>query len=158
MERLNTTSNTNETASEVSEVNKIFVYGTLRKGFYNHHFLEEDTEFIGKAKSVNEYKMTAREYIIRGGRKRAVPFVSKTPECSITGEIYEVSNNTLKLLDRLENHPFWYVREEVEFVLTEDNTDGEPKVVKAWIYFNELDKGEIDVESGDFEISFPKKA
>lgn len=156
MEKLSDTPITKE---EESDTHKIFVYGTLRKGYCNHYFLEEDTDYIGKAISVDLYKMTAREYIIRGGRKRAVPFVCKTPEVNITGEIYEVSNNTLKLMDRLENHPYWYVREEVEFeLIDEEKAEGESRIVKAWIYFNEMDKGEIDVESGDFEIAFPKKA
>lgn len=141
-----------------SDTVRIFVYGTLRKGFANHHFLEDDCEYLGEAKSVNKYSMTAREYEGRFGTKRAIPFVSKEPEVEVLGEVYEVSQNVLKLLDRLENHPYWYVREEAEFEVLEGvEEEGKSRIVKAWIYFNEVDKGEISLSSGDFASHYPRR-
>ena len=153
--------------SQEPETYKVFVYGTLRKGYHNHHYLDGESDFIGKAKSVEKYSMTAEERYMRGYRKRAIPFVSKKPEIEITGEIFEVSKYTLKLLDALESHPRWYKREEVEFVIIEDENhvdlgledrmdiEKKPKRVVAWIYFNEETIGQITILSGDFSIEYP---
>ena len=141
-----------------SESNLIFVYGSLRKGFPNHYFLEQECQFIGLAKSVEKYSMTANEFIVRFGAKRAIPFVSKEPETEIMGEIYDVPNNVLKLLDLLEKHPYWYKREQVDLELVDQkDEEGNPKIINAWLYFNEVDMGEIKIESGDFSVHYPPR-
>lgn len=112
---------------------KVFVYGTLRKGYGNHVFLE-GSKFLGKAKTKEKYTMYAR----------GIPFVSHEPMVEITGEVYEVDDFTLNRLDTLEGHPNWYIREKVPVIL-EDGTE-----VEAWLYFNDVEGGDI-VPTGDYE-------
>ena len=140
----------------------VFVYGTLRNGYRNHYLLEERSRFLGNAKSVCKYTMTAIEYY-EEGEKFAVPLVSKSPQTKILGELYEISEEVLKDLDELEGHPKIYTRKEAEFEIMEKNikkaskeTEKESKkIVRAWIYFNEKTKGKINVTSGDFTIEYP---
>ena len=57
-----------------------------------------------------------------------IPFVFKGDAVShIYGELYRVDELTLKMIDRLEGHPSWYRREEIE-VLTEKGG-----TVAAWL-------------------------
>ena len=111
---------------------KVFVYGTLRKGFSNHHYLK-NSKFLGKARTKERYTMVAA----------SIPFVNKTPSTQIVGEVYEVDVATLKKLDVLEGHPNWYIREKVPVILE----DGQE--IEAWIYFNDREHGEF-VETGDY--------
>jgi gamma-glutamylcyclotransferase (GGCT)/AIG2-like uncharacterized protein YtfP len=111
----------------------IFVYGTLRKGQWNHHLLVS-SKFIEMAK-------TKRRYALYGS---GVPFLSRTKALTqVTGEVYAVDDGTLERLDDLEGHPNAYKREQAEVVL-DDGTE-----LKAWIYFYDRAHGEL-IESGDF--------
>mmetsp|Transcript_2317 Transcript_2317/g.3650 ORF Transcript_2317/g.3650 Transcript_2317/m.3650 type:complete len:176 (-) Transcript_2317:344-871(-) len=80
---------------------KIFTYGTLMTGFSNH-FLVEESVYLGKARTVEQYALFTAEY----------PYVNSTiNEISITGELYEVqTNKILQYLDELEGHPDVYIR------------------------------------------------
>jgi gamma-glutamylcyclotransferase (GGCT)/AIG2-like uncharacterized protein YtfP len=84
----------------------IFTYGTLKKGYYNHHILKDST-FIGEAKLYN-YDMY---------NLGSFPAIKKGSSI-IMGEVYEVSPKTLKELDFLESNGFLYQRTlcEVELV------------------------------------------
>ena len=120
---------------------KIFVYGTLRKRFNNHHLLAS-SNFIGAAKTVEKYTMYTS----------GIPFVAKSPEIShITGELYSVTPETLACVDELESYDplspekSWYVREEIEVICD----DGEKE--KAFIYFNDKNMGRI-ICSGDYAL------
>jgi gamma-glutamylaminecyclotransferase len=116
---------------------KIFVYGTLMKGFGNNRLLEH-SEFVGKAITKNKYTM----------RERGIPFVNEHKETSkIYGEVYNVDKPTLRALDSLEGHPRWYYRKEIDLELE----DGES--IKAEIYFNEESNCDI-VRSGDYRKNF----
>ena len=44
-------------------------------------------------------------------------------------DVFKVSNTTLKSLDRLEGHPVWYKRKQID-IKTKDG------VLKCWVYFN----------------------
>ncbi len=110
----------------------VFVYGTLRKGFSNHMYLEK-AEFLGMARTKEKYTM----------RVSGIPYVSKEPTIHIVGEVYKVNEIELMNIDNLEGHPNWYKRELIKVVLSSG------KELEAWMYFNETGEGEI-VKSGDF--------
>lgn len=112
----------------------IFVYGTLRKGFGNHMYLEK-AEFLGMARTKEKYTMRVSGI--------PIPCVSKEPTSHIIGEVYKVNEIELMNIDSLEGHPNWYKRELVRVVLSSG------KELEAWMYFNENGEGEI-VKSGDF--------
>lgn len=82
-------------------MNRIFVYGSLMKGFGNHRLLEK-SRFICDAKTRPEFKM----FSISG----AYPGVSAEGSTAIHGELYEVDEETLARLDQLEGHPHFYRR------------------------------------------------
>lgn len=83
---------------------KVFVYGSLKRGFYNHGVLERSNpKFIDNFVTSSEYTM----YSLGG-----YPAVKKGGDLPIFGEIYEVEN--LDKLDRLEGHPNYYTREVID--------------------------------------------
>jgi gamma-glutamylcyclotransferase (GGCT)/AIG2-like uncharacterized protein YtfP len=116
-------------------ITTVFVYGTLRTGHGNWRGI--------LAPYVGINATTKPEYTMRswGG----FPAVYDNGEHSITGELFYVEDDTLEQLDRLEGHPNWYKREEIEV------TDNEGQVVVAWMYVMPKSKtqGEI-VENGNW--------
>jgi gamma-glutamylaminecyclotransferase len=120
----------------MSEKQIVFVYGTLKRGFGNHHLLN-GSKFIGQALTKEKYAL----YV------SGIPFVIESePVSQISGEVYEVDQKTLARLDRLEGHPDWYCR---KMVYVSGNTNESGESLKAWIYFFPKRRGVI-VESGIF--------
>lgn len=83
------------------KTHKLFVYGTLKKGFKLHKFLE-GSKYLG-------------ETVVRGFELLnlgAFPgmMVSEIPDNPVHGELYEVDAATLSLLDKIEGTPHLYRR------------------------------------------------
>ena len=111
----------------------VFVYGTLRKGSWNHSLLKT-SRCVGKGRTRKRYALYSD----------SVPYVVKDEAVArIAGEVYEVDDSTLKRLDGLERHPDWFERELIAVVL-EDGSD-----VIAWMYFYPKPRGK-PIPSGDF--------
>ena len=106
----------------------VAVYGTLRRGF-NNHGLIRDANFLDSGHTVKEYAMICE----------GIPYVKSnhTEGKNIAVEVYAVSNEQFRDMDRLEGHPTWYTRKEVPITL--DNGI----VAQAWLYFNDT----VDVEN-----------
>ena len=83
-------------------VRKVFVYGTLKKGYDNHALLQ-GSKFIGVAVVAN--------HILYGS---TIPFAVENKSSHITGEVYEIDDVTEKNLDKLEGYPGWYDKKIVE--------------------------------------------
>lgn len=81
----------------------VFVYGTLKKGFGNHRLLINQ-EFKGHHVTSPEYTMVSL-----GG----FPGVIQDGRTSITGEVYSVTEEAMKSLDRLEGYPRFYDRVQI---------------------------------------------
>jgi gamma-glutamylcyclotransferase (GGCT)/AIG2-like uncharacterized protein YtfP len=75
---------------------------------------------LGGARTVNDYALYVGEYPMCV-RDRAVG--------PVAGEVYDVSDGMLTMLDALEEHPRLFCREEVQVRLDNDRT------VTAWVYF-----------------------
>lgn len=77
----------------------VFVYGTLMKGYWNHHFLSNSL-YVGEGKlhGYEMYHVSSFPGIVAGGSE------------VINGEVYRVDEITLKSLDKLEHEGFMYVR------------------------------------------------
>lgn len=78
----------------------VFVYGTLKKGFHNHRWLN-GSKLIAK-----DAEMCNLSLYHLGGFPGAKP----DEDGVIIGEIYEVDDDTLAGLDRLEGVPTLYQR------------------------------------------------
>jgi gamma-glutamylcyclotransferase (GGCT)/AIG2-like uncharacterized protein YtfP len=77
----------------------IAVYGTLRRGLENHHFLNKGSvRFLGLDR-ISGYDLYAGQY----------PYL--VPGSGVaTVELYEIDTLTLHALDELEGHPDLYTR------------------------------------------------
>jgi gamma-glutamylaminecyclotransferase len=100
----------------------VFVYGTLKKGFHNNSFLD------GSIYYGNGY--TAKRYLLI--QDCGLPFMVKDSKnlysINIKGDIYLVDNYTLKELDYLESHPYFYKREQIIVYIKGIS-------LKCWCYF-----------------------
>lgn len=110
-------------------MNKVMVYGSLRRGMGNHGVIEPG-QFLGfdVVEGFNMHSYGAYPYVTHGNG-------------AVTVEVYEVDCTTMGRLDTLEGYPSFYNR---ELRMTKHG--------EAWIYF--IDDEEDDfydkVEDGDW--------
>ena len=116
---------------------KVFVYGTLKKGGWNHSFMD-GSQYLGTGSLGKDYSL----------------FVDSLPkvvfaasENGVEGELYEVSYETLKKLDHLEGHPLFYERQLTKIFL-EDGTDTEAFV---YIYQGGVGYGAVKTRTYDVQ-------
>ena len=132
----------------------MFVYGTLKRGEPNHHWITNEENgtavFVGTGKTKEIYPLViASSYNI--------PFLLDKPGTghvswsqntgkllkqseiviqlifmlqNIHGEVYRVDGKMLGKLDTLEEHPTFYVRRPENVIL-----DGQAQVIQCWTYF-----------------------
>ncbi len=109
-------------------MHRVFVYGTLKKGYHNHHHLKnckfEEAEALGFTLHASAYL----PYVIQG-------------EGIVYGELYEVDDEILRRLDYLEGHPKFYKRIETPIKVAD-------RIVPAWIYIYHRAKEHPLIESG----------
>lgn len=105
----------------MEKVHKVFVYGTLKKGFYfyERYLGGEKAQFIGKAIASPDYSL----YV------DGMPHMIREPtDLPVKGELFAVDEKTLDSLDELEGHPIVYKREIIEVY------DDVGELVLAWAY------------------------
>lgn len=115
---------------------KVAVYGTLRKGQRNHHLLKS-SRYVG----LYSFYLPFRMYKVGLYYPALVP---DEADNLITIEVYEVTNATMNGLDKLENYPTYYDRFPVE-------CNGE----EVWIYYLEKSKENLstftcEIPGGDW--------
>lgn len=111
----------------------VFVYGTLKKGYGNHRLLEQ-SKFIGTGniKGFEIYDLGSYPGIVPG-----------EISSEVYGEVYDVDQETLTRLDRLESNGFLYLRELIEVTLEKEilsasiyvynrRLDGAQRLSKEW--------------------------
>lgn len=112
----------------------VAVYGSLKRGFYNHHLLER-SRFLatGTVHGLVMHSLGSYPMVVKG-------------RGSIHVELFEVDAATFAALDRLEGFPSFYGREVVTV-----QTDYCP--VEAWLYLGQpyQVKGQRRVASGDWQ-------
>ena len=81
-------------------MSKVFVYGSLLRGESNHRVLGGSKMVgIGLLPDAVMYDLGSYPAVVRG-------------EGCVVGEVYEVTTDVLRALDRLEGHPHFYRRTE----------------------------------------------
>ncbi len=83
---------------------RVFVYGTLRKGQCNHRLLKS-ARYLGIFITRPRYTML---------NLGAYPAVVTGGATAVTGEVYDITVPTLAALDRLEDYPRSYTRDILE--------------------------------------------
>jgi gamma-glutamylaminecyclotransferase len=117
----------------------VFVYGTLRRGYHNHTYMK-GAEFVGPAQTSNKYSL----YVDYESSDQQLPRVKLEPQqTTIKGELFRISS--FDELDKLEEHPHVYCREQHTFQLS----NGEIHNAQMYIYVGDDIKSRI-VPSGDF--------
>lgn len=87
----------------------IFVYGSLLSGFYNHTLLDTPgAAFVGEAETRGGFAL----YDL--GSYPGMVEREDLPTETVKGELYAVDASTLREVDRLEGHPRYYTRTEIE--------------------------------------------
>ena len=99
-------------------MNRVFVYGTLKRGQRNFHFLEQ-AEFVGSFDTQSIYSM----YDFEG-----YPAVCIDGVHAIEGEVFHVTDEEFRMLDELEWYPHFYQRIEIPTAYGE-----------AWMYIVKLE-------------------
>src|ERR1700716_4559301 len=90
-----------------SMTHRVFVYGTLKSGFWNHYLLK-GCEFFGGAATVPTYKMIENGF----------PVIMPDPEGKpLGGEIYAVDDETLARLHPIEREGSSYDRNVIDVTL-----------------------------------------
>lgn len=118
----------------------MFVYGTLKRNQPNHHVLQTGGEglaelglnprtfkpakFLGAGHTISKYPLVIAS-------KFNIPYLLDKSEIGhqIQGEIYEVNETLLKILDDFEEHPNYYRRREEEIEWKNCQK------IKCWVYF-----------------------
>ena len=97
-----------------SRLSRVFVYGTLKRGYGNHQLLA-----VGRAHFLGTDTIEGSMHDLG-----AFPAVSLEGCGTVYGEVYVVSDETLRALDRLEGTPGFYQRTRVSM------SSG----LEAWVY------------------------
>lgn len=87
---------------------RIFVYGTLKKGFHNHYLLEDNDAVFVRSDTLPFHAMYSA-----GGFPVVLPS-SYAPWRNVAGEVYDVSEDCISDLDMLEREGTMYNRKQVE--------------------------------------------
>jgi gamma-glutamylcyclotransferase (GGCT)/AIG2-like uncharacterized protein YtfP len=119
---------------------RVFVYGTLKRLHYNHPVISgpttKDTEFLGFCYVKGPFQM--RDLTFYPG----VQYVLDNTKINrIYGEVYRVTEDTLKALDILEGNGHFFTRVQVEtpwkkawMYMIPANFDSEKPIIEAGVW------------------------
>lgn len=115
------------------QTKRLFVYGTLMQGEVNHSYLR-NAQYMGRILTKPDYELIDLGYF---------PALLKKGNDSVHGELYEVDEDTLHRIDRLEGNPHFYYRDTV--FLDDDTT--------ALTYFQRRSRNQpcIVISSGNWK-------
>jgi gamma-glutamylcyclotransferase (GGCT)/AIG2-like uncharacterized protein YtfP len=109
---------------------RLFVYGTLRLGGSNAHLLA-NCRFLGLACTEPAFALASFG---------SYPALCEGGDTAVEGELYDVPAAELVALDRLEDHPNWYVRTPVvlgdgtraeTYLMAPDACAGRPRIASG---------------------------
>lgn len=115
---------------------KLFVYGTLKRGYSNNHLLE-GANFLCRGYTAG--------HLYGGGAPKF-----KDGNGLVYGEIFEITEEHLPALDSLEGHPVWWKREVRKVYLYGVEEDHE---TDAYIYVWQRPVYGDPIEGGKWDVS-----
>ena len=115
----------------------LFVYGTLKRGQSNQHFLARQ-EFLGEAATMPLYRLYAL-----GWHPGMVLDVENGLE--VKGELWAVDDGALAKIDEYEGVPTWFIRQDVA-VRDCFNT------VQAYLFNQSVPAGAVSGSAWPFEV------
>ena len=117
----------------------VFVFGTLKRGYGNHHHIR-NAKFVGPAISVED------NYVMQDvGFPTLWQDYNAAWRGRVMGEVYEIDNEQLARCDRLEGNGRMYTRVERDFhIMTRGG-----KNIKAWVYLWNLDRDNDQIDPVD---------
>ena len=85
----------------------LFVYGTLKRGKYNNYYLLKQ-KFVGGGELEGYKKLEIN-----------LPAIIKDEKgiSSVKGEVFEISEECLRIIDKLEGHPIVYMRKKRQIIM-----------------------------------------
>lgn len=122
---------------------KIFVYGTLRHGESNHHFLNKSRCLVGQAWTYGALFDTNRGY----------PVMKADNNKRVIGEVYEITESALALIDELEGYQPNGTNNLYERAMVDVQHDsGQTFKVITYITGHSLSNTTGIIESGDWKV------
>lgn len=120
---------------------KVFVYGTLKSGYGNNRLLSD-------AKKVSDAVTKKPWWLVDCGFPYMLPEHHEGEAFPVVGEVWEVDNNTLHALDRLEGVEYNHYNRET---ISVDTENGEEEVF-AYVHVHEVyDLPLCKVRNGKYE-------
>ncbi len=113
---------------------RVFTYGTLMRGEANHRLLRGSL-FVGVAKTVRGFGLFDHGHF---------PAMVRMGDGVVAGEVFEITDETLRALDRLEGYPTLYGRELI------DLDDGSQAI--AYLQAGEQVHGRSRIDCGDWRL------
>ncbi|KAF1323403.1 hypothetical protein FI667_g10536, partial [Globisporangium splendens] len=114
----------------------VYVYGTLKQGFYNYDVYLKPAVAFGKAELVGAAQTANPEFHLVLKKDRFVPCMYRAPVdgYKVPGEVYRVDKDALEALDILEAvAEKYYLREEIEVELLDGELAGETILAHAYV-------------------------
>ena len=112
----------------------VFVYGTLRSGYWNNKAMTRDggkAEMVGTAATLGKFLLfeSGIPFVVKSDFLKALqPYNHLTGQ--IVGELWNLDDKALANCDRLESHPTGYCREETRVQTIKNRAPD-----TAWLYF-----------------------
>lgn len=119
---------------------KVFVYGTLRKGGSNEHYLNGASCISDRCWTYGELHDTGFGY----------PAIKQHPSFKVFGEIYEIDDEQLKLVDELEDYEEGGENNLYDRIKTTVYTNEGEEEVFVYLGRNQLFEKSSQIESGDW--------
>ena len=122
-------------------LHKVFVYGTLKSNQPNNYVLQNGGAYLEELKTTKNVEFQPAKFISKAetiekyplviASKFNIPYLLDKPGLGhkIQGEIYEIDDLLLEILDDFEGHPDYYLRREELVMQPEVNAE------KCWTYF-----------------------
>lgn len=105
---------------------KLFIYGSLKRGFDNHKLLTRSALCRGKA-------TTRAKFVLYEERFGNYPIMTRKPFAHIEGELYEIrTQELLDDLDRFEGVPEYYDRISIQVIYQGRIVNAETYLVKDY--------------------------